>query len=160
MRALVQRVTRARCTVEGRLTGAIDVGLVVLVGAAVFDGEADADWLARKVAGLRVFADGAQHMNRDVREAAGGVLAIPQFTLYGDARRGRRPEFTAAARPEHAEPLYERFCATLAAEGVPVARGVFRAHMAIELVNDGPVTLMVESPRTTGATDSGSIHGA
>jgi D-tyrosyl-tRNA(Tyr) deacylase len=150
MRALVQRVTRAGCTVDGQLTGAIDLGLVVLVGASVFDAAADADWLARKVAGLRVFADDAQHMNRDVCDVNGGVLAIPQFTLYGDARRGRRPDFTAAARPEHAEPLYERFCETLAAEGVPVARGVFRAHMKIELVNDGPVTLMIESPRGAG----------
>ncbi len=147
MRALIQRVTRARCTVAGEESGAIGAGLAVLVGAAVFDREADADWLARKVAGLRVFADATGHMNRDVRDVAGGVLAIPQFTLYGDARRGRRPEFTAAARPEHAEPLYRRFCATLAGEGVPVALGRFREHMQIELVNDGPVTLMLESPR-------------
>ena len=146
MRALVQRVTRARCTVEGRVTGAIDQGLLVLLGAATADSSSDAEWLARKVAGLRIFADEAMHMNRDVLETRGRVLAIPQFTLYGDARRGRRPDFTAAARPEQAEPLYERFCAALEALGVPVAKGVFRAHMAIELVNDGPVTLMIESP--------------
>ena len=85
-------------------------------------------------------------MNRDLCEVAGRALVVPQFTLYGDARRGRRPEFTAAARPEHAEPLFERFCATLAAEGVPVERGAFRAHMAVELTNDGPVTLMIETP--------------
>ena len=101
MRALVQRVTRARCTVDDQVTGSIDVGLVALIGAAVHDAPADADWLARKVAGLRVFGDDTGHMNRDVLEAGGGVLVIPQFTLYGDARHGRRPEFTRAARPEH-----------------------------------------------------------
>jgi len=119
----------------------------VLVGAAHEDLEADADWTARKVAGLRVFGDDQGLMNRDVREVGGGVLAIPQFTLYGETRRGRRPDFVQAARPEHAEPLFERFCSTLAAQSVPVERGVFRAHMEVELVNDGPVTLMVESPR-------------
>ncbi len=146
MRALIQRVTRARCTVAGRITGEIGTGLVALVGATHTDTAADAAWLARKVSGLRVFADEAQHMNRDVAAAGGAVLAIPQFTLYGDARRGRRPEFLAAARPEQAEPLYEQFCAALAECGVRVARGVFRAHMEVELVNDGPVTLMIESP--------------
>lgn len=146
MRALIQRVTRARCTVAGRVTGEIGTGLVALVGATHTDTAADAAWLARKVSGLRVFADGAQLMNRDVAAAGGAVLAIPQFTLYGDARRGRRPEFLAAARPEQAEPLYEQFCAALADSGVRVARGVFRAHMEVELVNDGPVTLMIESP--------------
>jgi D-tyrosyl-tRNA(Tyr) deacylase len=148
MRALVQRVLSARVTVEGRVRGEIGAGLLVLLGATHADLEADADWTARKVAGLRVFADGEGLMNRDVREAGGGILAVPQFTLYGETRRGRRPDFVQAARPEHAEPLFERFCATLAAEQVPVARGVFRAHMEVALVNDGPVTLMIESPRT------------
>jgi len=147
MRALVQRVTRARVTVGGQVSGEIGAGLVVLLGAAHDDSAADADWTARKVAGLRVFADQDGLMNRDVRETGGGILAIPQFTLYGETRRGRRPDFIRAARPEHAEPLFERFCATLAAERVTVARGVFRTHMEVELVNDGPVTLMVESPR-------------
>ena len=147
MRALIQRVSRARCTVEGRVTGEIGPGLVVLLGAAVDDAVEDADWTARKIAGLRVFEDDAAHMNRDVLEAGGGALVVPQFTLYGDARRGRRPDFVRAARPEAAEPLYERFCLALEAAGVPVARGVFRAHMQVELVNDGPVTLMIESPR-------------
>ena len=146
MRALVQRVLRARVTVEGRASGEIGAGLVVLLGATHEDREADADWTARKVAGLRVFADEKGLMNRDVREAGGAILAVPQFTLYGDARRGRRPDFVRAARPEHAEPLFERFCAALASERVPVARGVFRAHMEVELVNDGPVSLMIESP--------------
>jgi len=151
MRALLQRVSRARCTVEGRITGAIDGGLVVLLGVAADDTEADADWLAAKVVGLRVFADGERLMNRDLRETGGGILAIPQFTLYGDVRRGRRPDFAAAARPGKAEPLFDRFCAAVAAAGVPLARGVFGAMMEIELVNDGPVTLMVESPRGAGA---------
>ena len=143
----MQRVSRASVTVEGRVTGAIARGLLVLLGATHEDVDADAKWLAAKLANLRIFADDAGKMNRDVREAGGGVLVVPQFTLYGDARRGRRPEFTAAARPEIAEPLYERFCVLLAAEGVPVERGLFRAHMDVELVNDGPVTLWIESPR-------------
>lgn len=146
MRALLQRVTRARCTVAGRETGAIGAGLVALVGVAAGDGPDDADWLAGKVVGLRIFGDDAGRMNRDVREVGGGVLAVSQFTLYGDARRGRRPEFTAAARPEQAQPLFERFCSRVAESGVTLARGVFREMMEIELVNDGPVTIMVESP--------------
>jgi len=151
MRALVQRVTHARCTVQGEVTGSIETGLVVLLGAAVADQAPDAEWLARKVAGLRVFADRERLMNLDVREAGGAALVVPQFTLYGDTRRGRRPDFTAAAPPERAEPLFERFCAALVAEDVRVARGVFRAHMLIELANDGPVTLLVETPPRAGA---------
>ena len=142
----MQRVARASVTVDDAVTGRIGRGLLVLLGATHADGEAEARWLAAKVAGLRVFADDAGKMNRDVREAGGGCLVVPQFTLYGDARHGRRPEFTAAARPEHAEPLVECFCAELAAAGVPVERGVFRAHMDVELVNDGPVTLLIETP--------------
>ena len=146
MKALIQRVSRACVRVEGRITGEIGRGLLVLVGATQGDTGDDADWLAGKVAGLRVFDDGAGHMNLDVQHAGGGLLVVPQFTLYGDTRRGRRPDFTRAARPEHAEPLIERFCAALARNGVHVERGVFRAHMEVELVNDGPVTLCVESP--------------
>ena len=124
----------------------IDQGLVVLLGATHADRPADADWLAHKVSGLRVFADDAGQMNLDLVSVGGRALVVPQFTLYGDARRGRRPDFVAAARPEHAEPLFERFCDTLAGAGVGVERGVFGAHMAVELLNDGPVTLMIESP--------------
>lgn len=142
----MQRVTRASVTVEGKITGAIGAGLVVLLGATHGDGEADVKWLAGKVAGLRVFADDDGKMNRDVREVNGGVLVVPQFTLYGDARHGKRPEFTAAARPEVAEPLFESFCRELASVGIPVERGVFRAHMSVELLNEGPVTLLIESP--------------
>jgi len=151
MRALVQRVTRARCTVGGRETGAIGAGLVALVGVGAGDRADDADWLARKIVGLRIFADGDQHMNQDVREIGGSVLAGSQFTLYGDARRGRRPDFTAAAKPEVALPLFERFCAGVSGAGVPVARGAFREMMLVELVNDGPVTLLIESPTRRGA---------
>lgn len=147
MRALVQRVSGARVLVEGRVTGEVRAGLLVLVGATHDDGDRDAEWLARKVSGLRVFSDEHGAMNRDVREAGGAMLAVPQFTLYADARRGRRPDFTAAASPERAGPLFERFCEALAATGVRVERGVFRAHMRVELVNDGPVTLLIESPR-------------
>jgi D-tyrosyl-tRNA(Tyr) deacylase len=140
-------------TGEGRVRGEIARGLVALIGVTHDDREGDADWLARRVAGLRVFPEGDRPMQLDVREVGGGCLVVPQFTLYGDTRRGRRPDYVAAARPEHAAPLVERFCATLAAEGVPVARGVFQAHMVVELVNDGPVTLMVESPRGGAGTE-------
>jgi D-tyrosyl-tRNA(Tyr) deacylase len=151
VRALVQRVARASVSVEGGVRGTIGPGLLVLLGATHADGEADARWLAEKVAGLRVFADAQGKMNRDVRESGGACLVVPQFTLYGDARRGRRPDFLQAARPEHARPLFERFCATLAGAGVPVARGVFQAHMQVALVNDGPVTLWLESPGASPA---------
>ena len=150
MRALLQRVTRARVTArvgdDTRVSGEIAGGLLVLLGATHADGEAEACWLANKVAGLRIFADAAGKLNRDVREAGGACLVVPQFTLYGDARHGRRPEFTAAAPPAHAEPLVERFCEELVRAGVTVERGVFRAHMTVELVNDGPVTLLIETP--------------
>lgn len=150
MRALVQRVTRARVTVGAAVTGEIGPGLLALVGATHDDGAADVAWLAEKLAGLRVFADDAGKMNRDVKEIDGAVLVVPQFTLYGDARRGRRPEFTGAARPEVAEPLFEGLCTALLERGVRVARGAFRVHMEVELVNDGPVTLLIESPRPGG----------
>ena len=146
MRALVQRVERASVAVEGRVSGAIGRGLLVLLGATHDDGAREASWLAGKLATLRIFADAEGKMNLDVRESGGAVLVVPQFTLYGDARRGRRPEFTAAARPEVAEPLFERFCRELEGQGVRVERGVFRAHMRVELVNDGPVTMLVETP--------------
>ena len=157
MRALVQRVSQASVTVNGSVRGAIELGLLVLLGATHADRAPDADHLAGRVAGLRVFADEAGKMNRDVRQAGGAILVVPQFTLYGDARRGRRPEFTQAARPEVAEPLYERFCMSLAALGPRVERGVFRAHMEVALVNDGPITLMLESPDSTPGARSAKI---
>jgi len=153
VRALVQRVARASVSVEGDVRGEIGPGLLVLLGATHADTGQDAAWLAEKLAGLRVFADEHGKMNRDVRESGGACLVVPQFTLYGDARRGRRPEFTAAARPEQAEPLFEELCKRLATLGVRVERGVFRAHMRVELANDGPVTLMIESPAREPVTE-------
>jgi D-aminoacyl-tRNA deacylase len=137
MRALVQRVTRASVRVEGREVAAIGPGLLVLLGVAHEDGEAAADRLAEKVRALRVFEDAGGRMNEPLGERE--VLCVSQFTLYGDTRRGNRPSFVAAARPERARPLYERFCAQAGARG-----GVFGAQMEVELVNDGPVTLLLE----------------
>ena len=146
MRLVVQRCSRAAVRVEGETVAEIGTGFLVLVGVGQGERAEDVEWLAQKVANLRLFEDHDSKMNRSLDEVSGEILVVPQFTLYGDARRGRRPDFTAAARPEQAEPLYERFCEALAAQGVPVARGAFREHMAVELVNDGPVTLMLESP--------------
>jgi D-tyrosyl-tRNA(Tyr) deacylase len=138
MRALVQRVTRASVAVEGRRVSQIGPGLLVLLGVTHDDGPVDAEKLAAKVRALRVFPDGAGQMNVALGDRE--ILCVSQFTLYGDARRGNRPSFIAAARPEHAEPLYEHFCELTGAK-----RGVFGAMMAVELVNDGPVTLLLES---------------
>jgi D-tyrosyl-tRNA(Tyr) deacylase len=145
-------VTHAAVTVNGTRVGEIGPGLVVLLGVTQTDGPDDVAWLARRVAGLRVFADADGRMNLDLASSGGAALVVPQFTLYGDARRGQRPDFTAAARPEHAEPLCVAFCDALARTGLRVERGVFRAHMVVELVNDGPVTLMVESPASSAAS--------
>jgi D-tyrosyl-tRNA(Tyr) deacylase len=139
VRALVQRVSRASVAVDGTVVSAIGPGLLVLLGVAVGDVERDADWLADKVRALRIFPDAEGRMNEPLGDRQ--VLCVSQFTLYGDARRGNRPSFVAAAKPERAEALYERFCARLGAE-----RGVFGAMMAVELVNDGPVTLIVDTP--------------
>jgi len=139
VRALVQRVSRASVSVDGRVVSGIGPGLLVLLGITHGDTERGADWLADKVRTLRIFADAEGRMNEPLGDRE--VLCVSQFTLYGDARRGNRPSYVAAAAPEHAEPLYERFCERLGA-----ARGVFGALMAVELVNDGPVTLLLESP--------------
>lgn len=147
MRALVQRVARASVEVDGRTVGAIGRGLLVLLGVRAGDSAAEADWLAEKVAGLRVFPGDGGRFDADLAAVEGAVLLVSQFTLYGDCRRGRRPDFTASARPEVAEALYERVAARLRELGVPVATGVFGAMMAVELVNDGPVTLLVERER-------------
>lgn len=144
MRALVQRVTQARVTVAGETVGEIGAGLCVLVGVTHDDTDAHAAKLAEKVANLRVFDDEAGVMNRSLLEAGGSALVVSQFTLYGDTSRGRRPGWSAAARPEHAEPLVERFTDALRDLGVPVATGRFRAEMQVALVNDGPVTLLLE----------------
>ncbi len=145
MRAVVQRVSEASVTVDGRVVGAIGRGFLVLLGVTHGDGEAEALWLARKIAGLRIFEDEAGKFNRSLADVGGAMLVVSQFTLYGDARKGRRPSFTDAARPEHAEPLCDRFVELLRAEGVPVETGVFGAMMAVQLVNDGPVTLWLDT---------------
>jgi D-tyrosyl-tRNA(Tyr) deacylase len=146
MRVLVQRVRQARVRVADRELGAIGPGLVLLVGVGQSDDEEAARFCAEKCAHLRIFPDEEGRMNRSVLDTGGGALAISQFTLYGDCRRGRRPDFTQAAPPALAEPLYQRFVACLEALGVTVARGAFGAHMLVEIHNDGPVTLAVESP--------------
>ncbi len=145
MRAVVQRVSRAEVRVEGAPTGRVGRGLAVLLGVARGDGEDDARLLADKVAALRVFEDPAGKMNLSVRDVSGGVLVVSQFTLLGDARKGNRPGFIDAAPPEEANALYERFCAMLRERGLEVATGVFRASMEVELVNEGPVTILLDS---------------
>ena len=144
MRALIQRVSRASVTVDGRVVGQIGRGFVVLLGITHSDGRAEADWLAAKIVGLRVFDDEAGKMNRALADVGGELLVVSQFTLYGDARKGRRPSFTAAAAPERAEPLVDTFVETLRDAGFTVATGVFGAHMDVEIHNDGPVTMLIE----------------
>ena len=145
MRMVVQRVTRASVTVDGEVTGKIGKGYMVLVGAEVGDTEADARLCADKLAGLRVFVDDEDKMNRSVLDVGGAILLVSQFTLLGDARHGRRPSFIAAARPEEAEPLLVTMKAMLEEKGLHVETGRFRAHMDVELVNDGPVTILIDS---------------
>lgn len=145
MRVLVQRVSRATCTVEGKVTGEIGQGLLLLIGIKDTDTLDDLEWMVRKVAQLRIFNDTHNKMNLSVQDVSGGILAISQFTLYADTEKGNRPSYTQAARPEVAQPLYEQFCQQLSsATGRPVQRGIFGAHMDIELTNDGPVTIMLE----------------
>ena len=144
MRAVLQRVSRASVRVEGELVGAIDGGLVVLLAVEKPDGEAAAEWMARKIAELRMFKDDDGKMNRSVVEAGGAVLLVSQFTLAADCRKGRRPSFERAARPERAVPLISRVRAGLEAAGLRVAEGRFGAMMTVELVNDGPVTIVVD----------------
>lgn len=143
---MVQRVARASVTVDGEVTGAIEHGLLVLLGVAPTDGEREREWLANKLIGLRIFPDDAGKMNLSLADIGGGMLVVSQFTLYGDCRKGRRPSFVKAAHPSHAEPAYDAFCERVAALGVPVARGVFAADMKVELLNDGPVTLVIDTP--------------
>jgi len=145
MRAVVQRVSRAQVSVDGEVVGRIDRGLLVLLGVGSDDGEADADYLAEKIAGLRIFEDDAGKMNRAVGEVGGVVLAVSQFTLYGDARRGKRPSFDAAAPPDEARRLYEYFVERIRAAGLRCETGRFQAMMQVELVNDGPVTILLDS---------------
>jgi D-aminoacyl-tRNA deacylase len=150
MRAVVQRVLRARVTVDGKDVGQIGAGFLILLGITHSDGEEQARYLARKIAGLRVFDDKDGKMNLSLQETGGAALVVSQFTLYGDMRKGRRPSFTDAAPPEQAQPLYQRFCALLAQEGIAVEQGVFQAHMAVSLVNDGPVTMWLDTAAMMG----------
>jgi len=147
MRAVVQRVSRARVTVDARSTGQIERGLVVLLGVGSGDKESDAEYLAEKIAALRIFEDEEAKMNRNLSEAGGAVLAVSQFTLYGDVRRGKRPSFDAAARPEQARGLYEHFVERVRALGLRCETGQFQASMQVELVNDGPVTILLDSEK-------------
>lgn len=147
MRAVIQRVSRGEVRVEGRTAGAIDSGLVVLLSVGVDDDERDAGLIAEKIANLRIFRDEAGLMNRSVAEGGGAVLLISQFTLHGDARKGRRPSFIAAAREEQAKPLYERVGVLLKREGLHVEYGEFGAMMEVELVNDGPVTILLDTKK-------------
>lgn len=147
MRVLLQRVSSASVLVGGETVGAIGRGFVLLVGITHDDGSAESTWLANKIAGLRLFEDDDGKMNRGLDDVGGAILAVSQFTLYGDARKGRRPSFTDAARPEHAEPLFDHFVAALRRHGLTVATGVFGALMEVVIHNDGPVTLMLERAR-------------
>ena len=145
MRAVVQRVSEASVAVDGQVVGAVGRGFLVLLGVTHSDGEAEAAALARKIAGLRIFEDAAGKFNLALADVGGAVLVVSQFTLYGDARKGRRPSFTDAARPEHAEPLCQWFVDCLRGEGLSVQTGRFGAMMAVHLVNDGPVTLWLDT---------------
>jgi D-aminoacyl-tRNA deacylase len=145
VRAVVQRVRDARVDVDGRTIGAVRAGVCVLLGVADTDEPADADRLAGRVARLRIFENEAGKFDRSLLDVGGEALVVSQFTLIADTAKGNRPSFTHAARPERAEPLYERFCAALEAEGVRVARGVFGARMVVEIANDGPVTVVVDT---------------
>lgn len=147
MRAVVQRVCEARVEVEGNTIGAINGGLLVFLGVTHADTENDAKYLADKIAGLRIFEDEAGKMNLSVQDVGGSVLSVSQFTLYGDCRRGRRPSFTEAAGAEQGQVLYEAFNNALRAQGLAVETGQFQAHMAVSLVNDGPVTMLLDSTK-------------
>jgi D-aminoacyl-tRNA deacylase len=145
VRAVVQRVSQAQVSVENTVVGSIEQGLLVLLGVARGDTNSDLEYMANKVAGLRVFEDHEAKMNLDVKEIGGSVLIVSQFTLLGDVRRGKRPSFTDAASPEDADQLYQQFCRQLELLGIPVQRGVFQADMKVSLTNDGPVTILLDS---------------
>lgn len=147
MRAVIQRVSHAKVSVDQEVVGTIESGLLVLLGVAEGDDESAADYLAEKTVGLRIFDDAAGKMNLSIGEVNGGVLVVSQFTLYGDVRRGKRPSFDRAARPEHANELYEHFVARIRAAGLRCETGRFQAMMDVELVNDGPVTILLDSEK-------------
>ncbi len=147
MRAVIQRVKQARVSVEGKVIGEIKQGLLVFIGVGKGDEEADADYLAAKIPQLRIFEDAEGRFNRSLLETKGAILVVSQFTLFGDCRRGRRPSFSDAAEPELARKLYQHFIAKLKENAITVAQGEFQAHMEVELINDGPVTLLLDSMR-------------
>lgn len=144
VRAVVQRVSSARVLVDGEVKGTVGKGVCVLLGVSDADGAQDADWMAEKIVNLRIFEDDEGKMNRSLLEVGGEMLAVSQFTLYGDCRKGRRPSFVGAGEPRHADRMYEEFKSAAARRGVHVESGVFQAHMLVEIANDGPVTLIVE----------------
>lgn len=146
MRVVLQRVRHAQVQVDGQTVGACEQGVLLLVGVGPEDGEAQAEWMARKIAGLRIFPDDDGRMNLSLQDIGGQALSVSQFTLYGDCRKGRRPSFVGAAKPELADPLWQRFNDLLRGQGIPTQTGVFGADMKVELLNDGPVTLILETP--------------
>ena len=148
MRAVVQRVTSASVTVDGKLAGKIGAGLLILVGVSRTDNPEAASYLAEKIANLRIFPDSAGKMNLSLLDVQGSALVVSQFTLYGDTRGGRRPSYIQAAPPEEASRLYDEFVRAIRALGVSVETGVFQAHMSVELINDGPVTILLDSEKT------------
>jgi len=148
MRAVVQRVSRAAVAVDGNAVGAIEQGVVVLLGIRPEDDAADGAWLAEKIVHLRIFGDEQGKMNRSLADIGGAMLIVSQFTLYGDCKKGRRPGYSGAAQPEHAEPLYEQFIEQVDRLGIKTASGTFQAMMEVTIVNDGPVTLLVDSEKT------------
>jgi D-aminoacyl-tRNA deacylase len=147
MRTVVQRASRAQVSIDGRVKGRIGLGLVVFVGIRAEDSDSDLKWLAEKIVHLRIFEDDDGKMNRSLTDIGGEMLIISQFTLYGDCRKGRRPGFSAAAPPSIAEPLYQKFICEVETKGIQIATGTFQADMQIELVNDGPVTLLLDSEK-------------
>ena len=150
MRAVLQRVSQASVTVDGEIVGQIGAGLLVLLGVEPDDGDAEVRWMADKCADLRIFEDDAGKMNRSVQETGGAMLVVSQFTLLGDCRKGRRPSFVGAAPADHAEKLYQQFVAHIRNRNIEVATGTFRAHMEVSLVNDGPVTMLLDSSHRRG----------
>jgi D-aminoacyl-tRNA deacylase len=158
MRAVVQRVSQARVLVEGKVVGEIGPGLLVLVGVGKSDSEATADYLADKIAGLRIFEDADRKMNLSVKDCGGAVLVVSQFTLYGDVRHGKRPSFDSAAPPQEAKRLYEYFVERIRAAGLRCQSGIFQAMMDVELVNQGPVTILLDSEKTFLTTEDTKGH--
>lgn len=152
MKAVIQRVSSASVAVEGEIVGRIEHGLLVLLGVARGDGEEEAVWMAEKIVSLRIFEDDGGKMNRSLEDVSGSLLAVSQFTLLGDCRKGRRPSFVDAAPPEEADALYESFVRAVRNRGIETATGRFRAHMEVSLVNDGPVTILVEMEASGSAS--------